>query len=84
MTETSEYNLIYYMNLTFKQNIITVLQKILSISLLKNTDFFNFFLRNHTVFFSVKLKNIQKTNILLINIDDSFSFVFDRREITKE
>ena len=63
---------------------MTVLQKILNINSLNNTNFFNSLLKDHTVFFSVKLKNLQKTDASHINISNFFSFVFNEREMAKE
>ena len=47
-------------------------------------NFFNSFLKNHIIFFLIKLKNLQKFDILNININDPFSFIFNRREMAKE
>ena len=84
VAEALEYDSVYHVNLVLKQDIIIVLQEILSIDSLKNMDFFNSFLRGHIIFFLVKLKNLQKTNVSYIDINDSFSFVFNKREMVKK
>ena len=83
VAEASEYDSVYRLELVLEQDTAMALQQILSTGPLNKADFFNSPLRGHTAFFSVKLKNLQKSDAPQLDIGDPFPFVFDGREMVK-
>ena len=77
-------NLVYCLKLIIDQDTMMTLQIILNNDSLKNMNNVNYSLLDHTVTFSAKLKTLNLTDALLLCSDDSFSFLFDDRNMIWE